>query len=173
MLWPVIVPNKITTAVMKNIPDLVIENLHFNGLDSKNEPYSLIAAKATRPSGLTNIYDLDQPQGEITLTNGVWLSGKAKYGRFDQTSRRLWLGGDVQLFHDKGYQFTTDEAQVNINDSFAWGEKPVLIQGDFGVVRGQGFRLLDNGSVMVVTGPAHATLNLHSADASDKPAEPR
>ena len=52
VMWPVISPNHIAKMVMKNIPDLVIDNLHFSGLDSKNEPYSLNAAKATRPSGL-------------------------------------------------------------------------------------------------------------------------
>jgi len=173
ILWPMVAPNKIAKTVMKNIPDLVIQNLHFNGLDSKNQPYSLIAAKATKPSGTTDIYDLDKPQGEITLDSGAWLAGKADYGRFDQATKRLWLGGNVQLFHDKGYQFTTDEAQVNLTDHFAWGEKPVLIQGDFGVIRGQGFRLLDQGTVMVVTGPAHASLNLHGKDSSDKPTQPQ
>jgi lipopolysaccharide export system protein LptC len=77
----------------------------------------------------------------------------------------------VQLFHDKGYQFTTDEAQVDINQDDAWGEKPVLIQGGFGEIRGKGFRVLDHGSVVVVGGPAKAILNLRSSGPSDKPAD--
>jgi lipopolysaccharide export system protein LptC len=163
-------PEKIAAVAMKNIPDLVIDNLHFTGLDSKNEPYSLIAGRATRPGDLKDIYDFDKPQGEITLTNGAWVSGKADYGRYNQDTRRLWLGGNVQLFQDKGYQFTTDEAQVDLNEDNAWGVGPVLIQGGFGVIRGQGFRLIDSGKVMVVTGPAHASLDLHSNSTSDKPA---
>jgi lipopolysaccharide export system protein LptC len=170
MIWPAINPHKLVGVVMKNVPDFVIKNLHFTGLDSKNQPYSISALKATRPGGVQNIYDPDQPEGEMTLTSGNWLAGKAQYGRLDNDTKKLWLGGDVQLFHDKGYQFTTDEAQVNIGDNYAWGEKPVLIQGDFGEIRGKGFRLLDNGNVMVVGGPAKAILNLHPASASDKPA---
>jgi len=169
VVWPVIKPNSIKTAIMKNIPDLVIDNLRFTGLDSKNEPYSMTALKATRPGGAENIFDLDQPNAEITLANGAWVSGRAQYGRYEQDSRKLWLGGDVQMFHDKGYQFTTDEAQVDLKENFAWGEKPVLIQGNFGEIRGQGFKLLDSGHVMVVTGPAHAILNLHAGSGSDKP----
>lgn len=171
ILWPMIKPNTIKTAIKKNIPDLVIDNLNFTGLDSKNEPYSMRALKATRPSGSANLYDLDKPEGEITLTNGAWVYGKADRGRYDQDTRRLWLGGNVQVFHDKGYQFTTEEAQVNLNDDYAWGEKPVLIQGGFGVVHGLGFRLLDSGHIMIVTGPAHAVLNLRSEPSSDKPSE--
>lgn len=168
--WPWLDPSKIKSEVIKNIPDLVVEHLHFTGLDSKNQPYSMNAARATRPQGLANIYDLDKPQADITLSSGAWIAGKAQYGRYDQDTRRLWLGGDVQLFHDKGYQFTTDEAQVDINADDAWGEKPVLIQGDFGEIRGKGFRVLDSGSTIVVDGPAKAILNLRPAPGSDKPA---
>ncbi len=169
ILWPVIAPNTIKGVIMKNIPDLVVKNLHFNGLDSKNEPYSLTADKATRPSGVANVYDLEHPQAEITLATGAWVAGKSLYGRYDQDTRKLWLGGDVQLFHDKGYQFTSDEAQIDLKNNDAWGEKPVLIQGDFGEIRGQGFKLLDSGHIMVVTGPAHAVLSLKAKNLQDKP----
>jgi lipopolysaccharide export system protein LptC len=168
--WPMVDPQKIKSAVVKNIPDLVIENLHFTGLDSKNQPYSMTAARATRPGGLKNIYDLNQPEAEITLESGAWISGKAQYGRYDQDSRRLWLGGNVEIFHDNGNQFTTDEAQVDLEDNNAWGEKPVLIQGGFGEIRGAGFRSLDGGKTFIVGGPAKAILNLHGNQASDKPA---
>ncbi|MDP9127757.1 MAG: LPS export ABC transporter periplasmic protein LptC [Pseudomonadota bacterium] len=171
-LWPMIDPNKIKAMVVKNIADLVVEDLHFTGLDSKNQPYSMTAKRATRPGGgLTNLYDLVNPQAEITLDTGAWISGRAQYGRYDQDKHQLWLGGDVQLFHDKGYQFTTDEAQVSIDEDAAWGEKPVLLQGGFGEIRGQGFRVLDSGKTMVIKGPGKAILNLHSGAPSDKPAE--
>lgn len=158
ILWPLINPRIIPAVILKNIPDLVIDNLHFTGLDAQNQPYSLSAVKATRPSGTKNIYDLDKPQGEMTLESGNWIASSAQVGRFDQDTRKLWLGGNVQVFHDQGYQFTSDEAQVDLKNYQAWGEKPVLIQGDFGEIRGNGFRLLDSGKVMVVTGPAKATL---------------
>jgi len=171
ILWPVLNPNKLAHTVMANIPDLVIQNLHFTGLNSKNEPYSMNAIKATRPSGDKTIYDLDQPEGEITLKSGSWIDGKAQVGRYDQENRKLWLGGNVQLFQDNGDQFTTDEAQIDLDNNNAWGEKPVLIQGSFGEIHGTGFRFLDSGNVMVVKGPAHAVLNLLPAPSSDKPAE--
>src|ERR1700744_6093015 len=111
VVFPMITNKKIQAIAVSNIPDLVIINLRVTGLDNKNEPYSISALKTTRPSGAKNIYDLDKPEGEITLTNGSWVSALAKYGRYDQETRRLWLGGDVQLFQDKGNQFTSDEAQ--------------------------------------------------------------
>jgi lipopolysaccharide export system protein LptC len=171
VIWPFVNPDRIMAVVMQNIPDLVVKNLHFTGIDANNQPYSLSAAKATRPSGTQNVYDLDGPEGEIALDNGAWLTGKAQHGRFNQDTRSLWLAGHVQLFHDNGYQFTSDEAQVDLKGYNAWGQKPVLIQGSFGEITGQGFRLLDSGGIMVIKGPAKAVLNLQDGQASDKPAK--
>jgi lipopolysaccharide export system protein LptC len=168
-LWPLILPNFVMSNIVKNIPDLVIDNLHYSGLDNKNQPYSLLAAQATRPANLHGIYDLTKPEGEITLQSGAWLDGKADYGRYDEVGRKLWLGGNVQVFHDKGYEVTTDEAQVNLNNNDAWGDKNVLIQGSFGTIRGSGFRFLDSGHTIVIEGPATALLSLHGNDSSDKP----
>ncbi|HEU0117194.1 MAG TPA: LPS export ABC transporter periplasmic protein LptC [Alphaproteobacteria bacterium] len=169
IIWPVLKPSDIKTTVMKNIPDLVVQNLHYTGLGSKNEPYSISANKATRPGGVANIYDLDRPEAEMTLTSGAWVAAKSDIGRYDQDTRKLWLGGNVQVFHDNGYQFTSDEAQIDLNENYAWGKKPVLIQGSFGEIRGTGFKLLDSGHVMIVEGPAQALLSLQGGSVSGKP----
>ncbi|MGB9152219.1 MAG: LPS export ABC transporter periplasmic protein LptC [Alphaproteobacteria bacterium] len=168
-LWPIIRPTFVMKDIVKNIPDLVIDNLHYTGADSKNQPYNLLALHATRPSGLHGIYDLTKPEGDITLQSGAWLDGKADYGRYDEINKKLWLGGNVQLFHDKGYQVTTDDAQVDLSTDDAWGDKPVLIQGSFGTIRGVGFRFLDSGHTIIVKGPATAVLSLHGGTASDTP----
>jgi lipopolysaccharide export system protein LptC len=167
-LWPVLLPNFRMMNFAKNVPDLVIDNLHYRGMDDKNEPYSLMAAQATRPSALHGIYDLTKPEGEIKLTNGAYLDGKADYGRYDDVGKKLWLGGNVQIFHDKGYEVTTNEAQVNLNNNDAWGDKDVLIQGGFGTIRGVGFRFLDSGHSIIVNGPAKAILSLHGSPDSGK-----
>jgi lipopolysaccharide export system protein LptC len=168
-LWPIVLPNFKMSDVAKDVPDLVIDNLHYTGVDDKNQPYSLLAAQATRPADLHGIYDLIKPEGEITLQNGAWLDGRADFGRYDEIGKKLWLGGNVKIFHNKGYQVTTDEAQVNLNNNDAWGDKNVLIQGSFGTVWGVGFRFLDSGHTVIVNGPAKAILSLHGSQGSDKP----
>lgn len=170
VIWPRIHAGKIKALTESSIPNVTIQNLRFTGVDTKKEPYSLSAAKATRPGGWKNVYDLEKPEGESTLAGGAWVAGKADYGRYDQDAHKLWLGGNVQLFHDQGYQFTSDEAQVNLDSNDAWGEKPILIQGNFGIIRGQGFRLIEGGKVIVVKGPASAALDFGAQSASDKPA---
>ncbi|MDD5586184.1 MAG: LPS export ABC transporter periplasmic protein LptC [Alphaproteobacteria bacterium] len=169
IVLPMIQAKKITAAVAEAVPNLVVEKLNLTGLDAKNQPYSLTAAKALQAENAKNVIDLEMPQGDIALENGAWLAGKAQYGRYDQENKRLWLGGNVELFHDQGYQFTTSEAQVDMSQNTAWGDQPVLIQGAFGEIRGQGFRVLEKGNVVVIKGHAQALLNLQTAKPSDKP----
>jgi lipopolysaccharide export system protein LptC len=171
LIWPMVQTNKLHTIITESVPNLVVENLHLTGLDDSDQPYSLTAERALQAGKTKNFIDLEKPQGEITLNNGAWVAGKAQYGRFDQPGKRLWLGGNVQIFHDQGYQFTTSEAQLDMSHDAAWGDQPVLIQGSFGEIRGQGFRLLKRGTVMIVKGHAQALLNLE-AEASSSPKPP-
>jgi lipopolysaccharide export system protein LptC len=170
-VWPMVTSKKIVTAVMKDIPDLVIDNLHFTGLDSQNQHYSITALKATRVVHDSGMYDLDKPEGEIELNSGAWIAGKAQAGRLDETNHRLWLGGNVHMFHDLGYEFTTSEAQVDMANHNAWGDKPVVLQGSFGEIHGKGFQLYDSGNVIVIKGPAKAILTPGAhRDTPDSPA---
>jgi lipopolysaccharide export system protein LptC len=159
-VWPVLRPSFTMKVAKNNIPNLVIDNLHYTGVDNKNQPFSVAAAQATKPSGLRGIYDLTKPEGEINLSGGAWIDSRAEYGRYDEVGKKLWLGGNVQVFHNKGYQFTTDELQVDLEKSVAWGEKRVLLQGNFGTIRGVGFQFMNSGKTIVVKGPASATLKI-------------
>jgi len=158
VVWPMVNNRKWSTIVNDAVPNLVVENLHFSGLDDQEQPYSLTALRAFQAGNTKNLVDLEKPEGEVTLNNGAWLAGKASYGRFDQQAKRLWLGGDVELFHDQGYSFTTSDAQLDLDKNTAWGDEPILIQGSFGEIRGTGFRVLDGGDVLVVEGHAKAKL---------------
>jgi len=169
ILLPMLRVDKLAMTVAQNIPNLVVENLRLSGMDASNQPYSLTATKALKVATAPDMVDLEKPSGEVTLNSGAWLSGRAQHGRYDQKKQRLWLGGEVQLFHDEGYQFNTSEAQVNLENNTAWGDQPVLIQGGFGEITGQGFRVLEKGTVVIILGKARALLNLRADEASDKP----
>ncbi len=168
VIWPMVGAQKLSAVIAENIPNLVIENLQLKGLDAKNQPYSLTAARALQVKDLKNVIELEQPKGDIALSDGAWIAGQAQTGRYDQVKKSLWLGGNVNIHHDGGYEFTTNEAHVDMNENAAWGEKPVLIQGSFGEIRGEGFRVTNKGNTMVITGPAKALLQLQGTKPSDK-----
>ncbi len=167
--WPMVRAKKLTAVVAQAIPNLVVENLRLSGVDAKNQPYRVTAARAMQEGDTKNLIGLETPQAEITLTTGNWISGKANYGRYDQQANLLWLDGNVQVFHDQGYRFSTNQAQVDMGQNTASGEQPVLIQGDFGQIKGQGFEILNKGKTLIIKGKTEARFNLRALPGSDKP----
>lgn len=170
-LWPMIRAQTLPSFSVERIPNLMVEHLNLTGVDDHNQAYSLRAARALQAGtgAKQSLIDLEKPEAEISLQSGAWLAGKAAYGRIDQNEKKMWLGGAVEFFHDDGYRFSTDELFVDTEKKAAWGDKPVVIQGDFGEIHGQGFRLLDSGDIFVVTGPCDAKLDLQALKRTDKP----
>lgn len=168
-LWPIITMKAIKTAAINSMPDLVLEHVHYRGLDEKSQPYEVKADRATRPSGEKNIVILQKPEGKISLSDQSQVNGASQIGRYDEMAKRLWLDGQVKLSDDKGYIMQSEEAVVDMTKNTAWGSKDVTIQGDFGIINGVGFQYFGNEAIIVVRGPAKATLNLHQDNGSAKP----
>jgi lipopolysaccharide export system protein LptC len=157
-IWPAVKSTSMPALAMKVLPELVMDNPHFTGIDSKNRPYSIVATRARQVGSQQNVIDLEKPQGEIALEGGAWIAGRADKGRYDQGARRLWFAGDVEVFHDRGMQVWTSEANVDLNENVVWGTQPVRMQGNFGQIEGEGFRMLDGGKVVIVTGHSRAVI---------------
>jgi lipopolysaccharide export system protein LptC len=171
VVWPMMGARQLEQIEEKSAPNLVIENLRLSGMDAKNEPYKLMAEKALQIPETKGLFDLDRPKGELATSGGAWIAGQALHGRFDQNSKKLWLGGEVELFHDNGTQFQTSEAQVDLNKNAAWGERPVVIHGSFGEIHGQGFKMFNGGKVLVVTGQSKAVLHMRPSSSTPNPDE--
>jgi len=168
-IWPTIGENAISLTVTDSVPNLMVERLNLNGLDAKNQPYTLTAARALQDTREKNLVHLENPKGELALDQGAWLAAQADQGLLNQQKKKLWLGGHVEIFHDKGYRLSSEGLNVDFDKNLAWGEQPVVIQGNFGVVKGAGFRVLDKGDTLIITGPATAMLRLQSDKGSGKP----
>ncbi|WP_051512918.1 LPS export ABC transporter periplasmic protein LptC [Skermanella stibiiresistens] len=128
------------------------------GTDSQNRPFSVTADRAVQSSSEPGVLDLVRPRAELTLQDGTWVALKADRGRYNDKTGKLLLLGNADLFHDKGYEFKTDEAHVDVNASNAWGDLPVTGQGPFGELSAQGFRLFNGGETIVFTGRSHLDL---------------
>jgi lipopolysaccharide export system protein LptC len=128
------------------------------GTDTQNRPFSLTADRAVQSTSEPGVLDLVRPQGELTLQDGTWIAVKADRGRYNDKTGKLLLLGNANLFHDKGYEFKSDEAHVDVRAGNAWGDLPVTGQGPFGEIFSRGFRLFDSGATIVFNGPAHLDL---------------
>lgn len=176
IIWPYWHAHQISVTMVDNVPNLMIENLNMTGLDAKNQPYAVTATRALQSQNNKDIIKLEDPTGKLTLENGHLVQGKALKGRLTESERKLWLGGSVVLTHDKGYRFLSEEMFVDIDKGTAWGDQPVVIEGDFGQASGKGFTLHNSGEKMIIKGPAKAKIrmdqSLHPSSNADKPSKP-
>lgn len=127
-------------------------NPRYFGVDNDNRPFSVAADIAKNILSNSESLDLEMPKADITLEDGTWLVLTAQTGIYQRNSQSLNLTGDVNLFHDNGYEFKTPSAIVDLKAGSASGDKPVTGQGSFGTIEGQGFRFLDKGKTVYFTG---------------------
>jgi lipopolysaccharide export system protein LptC len=132
--------------------DLRMVNARFSGIDKRHRPFVLTANVARQMPDRNDLMALEGPKGDITLQNGAWLAVTAFTGVYLTQGQILDLFGDVKLFHDRGYELTTDTAHVDMAGGTAEGNDPVQGQGVFGDVTSEGFRLLDHGQTIIFTG---------------------
>ncbi len=144
-------------------------NGRYVGSDSHGRPYTVTYDSAQQPPGGGPI-EMTNPTAELTLQNGHWVAVKADKGRYDQAASLIDLSGNVQLFHDEGYRFTTERAHVEFAKNLVWGDRAITGQGPKGDVVARGFRVLDNGDAFVFTGPTRLTLRPDAAQ-MDEPGE--
>lgn len=154
-VWPMFKDKQLVEIIEDSASQVEMEALTFNGVDEKGQPFSIKAIKAIHSTEDFNVIDLVRPEGSLQLNSGRWIYAEAKEGRFDQPKEKIDLKGDVLVYQDEGYEVRTDETFIDLSKGTAYSNKKVEIQGAIGWITGQGYRIYDNGAVIVITGPAH------------------
>lgn len=134
-----------------------------NGVDAHDRPYSIVGESAEQSLSSGERVVFNAPQAEITLSNGAWLALMAEQGEIDQEHGRLVLSGAVSLFRDDGYAFITEEVYVDLEETVAWGDRPVEAYGPAGEVAAEGFRLDGERNIIVFLGNSRLVLRDGSA----------
>jgi lipopolysaccharide export system protein LptC len=137
-------------------------NGRYVGSDSHGRPYTVTYDSAQQPPDGGPV-DMVNPTAELTLRNGHWVAVRAEHGRYDQAGGLLDLSGHVEVFHDDGYDFTTERAHVEFAKNLIWGDRAVEGSGPKGEVQGRGFRIVNNGESIVFTGAARILLRPDAA----------
>lgn len=131
-----------SATVLQNI----MANPHYQGVDNKNRPYTVVADKATQLDkdniALTNI------RADIALEHGVWVALNAGAGTLNLATKKLVLTEGVDVFYDEGYEFRTDHVDVDIGPGSAYGDAEVEGQGPMGTLKAKGFSLTDHGKII-------------------------
>jgi len=163
-IWPQIQPRtaRLPLAAIsisqEELDNLAMINARYIGLDQGSRPYTVTADMATQVGPKSGLIQLQAPKADITLENGTWIALTAETGDYRKDEQTIELEGDVNLFHDAGYEFHSESAFIDLAAGSAFGFEPVAGQGPFGTVTSIGFQVLDQGERIVFTGPARLVL---------------
>jgi lipopolysaccharide export system protein LptC len=133
-------------------------NPRYVGTDSDNQPFSITADLARNVSDQGTRVTLVMPKADITLEDGTWLVLTANDGDYSRTEKTLNLAGEVNLYHDSGYEFRTERAAIDLTAGAATSNDPVEGQGPFGRLEAAGFRMVNKGNVIHFLGRSKLTL---------------
>ena len=129
-----------------------MENARFVSADNKNQPFSITADLAKNIVLGSSAVELEMPKADIGIKDGTWLVVTASTGLYDQKGKTLELVGAVNLFHDSGYEFNTEKANIDLGKGIATSNVKISGQGPFGNLTAEGFRIENKGNRFIFTG---------------------
>jgi lipopolysaccharide export system protein LptC len=138
--------------------DLHMVKARYTGIDRENRPFVVTADIARQKPNLDDLITLERPKGDLTMQSGSWLELSGDTGFYQPQPQLLDLFGNVTLYQDKGNEFHSTSAHIDMNKGTAEGDDPVTGQGPFGTIAAQGFRIVDRGDTIYFTG--HAQLDM-------------
>lgn len=142
----------------KSVDTLSMVNPRYFGSDDKRQLYTVTADVATQADPSAMVIALESPKADVTLKSGKGVVLNADVGYFRQKDQTLDLMGQVDLYHDDGYEMHTSSARVDLAAGTAQGDQPVQGHGPFGQLDAEGFRMTDKGRLVYFTGHAKAVL---------------
>lgn len=138
--------------------DLRMVKVRYTGIDRQNRPFVITAAVARQTPKVDQLISLEEPKADLTTLNGEWIELSSYTGLYQPQPQLLDLFGNVVLYQDKGNEFHSDSAHIDMAAGTAEGDEPTTGQGPFGYIKSDGFRILDRGATIIFKG--HAFLEL-------------
>lgn len=129
---------------------------HYQGVDANNQPFTVIAEKATQLDK-ENVA-LQKVRGDMTMGSGAWVAVNAGTGQININTKQLDLRDRVNMFYEGGYEFRSDYAHIDIQKGRAYGNQPVEGQGPPGTLTADSFEVSKRGEVIRFRGSVKMTL---------------
>lgn len=149
-----------TEVVPEAIDSVSMTNARFSGRDNRNRSFTVTADEARQKSTDSAIIHLKHPKADLDLTDGRLVAIHADSGIFVRSDQLLNLAGEVTLSDNKGFEFHTDSASIDLGRNTASGDAPVAGRGPSGDITSEGFRVLDDGDRVLFTGKTSLTVTV-------------
>lgn len=147
-----------TELAPQEIESAAMENARFAGVDAENRVFNVTASRAVQSLEDSNRIELEVPKADIALPDGTRIAVESETGDYQRDTRILDLRGSVVVTQNRGYEFRTSHAQIDLAKRIATGTAPVEGHGPDGDVTAEGFQILDDGARVIFTGRSRAIL---------------
>ena len=135
----------------------ILKNPLFMGLDKKQQPFKISADKAIRYNVNENIFNLEEPTGEIeTNSEKFFVFGNS--GVFDNNKQTLVIKGEVEFTNKISMEFKTAEAKFDFKKQVLIGDKSVVGKKKDSTIKSQGFKIFNKENKIIFTGKSHLSL---------------
>lgn len=131
---------------------------HYSGIDREGRPFILTADAATQTPRSDDLVSLDGPKADLTTNSGNWVQLSGDAGTYQPQPQLLDLYGNVVLYQDRGNEFHTDSAHIDVANGTAEGQDVVNGHGPFGHITSEGFTMYNHGDIIVFNGKTNLTL---------------
>ena len=126
----------------------------YTGVDKKGRPFSIKADRISNVADAANMVKLVRPDGQMALEDGTLVTIVADRGTYDRDRRIIELDGNVVARRGPDVIVETSRATIEVDAGSAVGHEPVAGKANLGTIKGQGFRIVEQGAKVFVTGPA-------------------
>jgi len=147
-----------TAVTTEPINSVGMINARFSGRDNRNRSFTVTAEKAQQNDSESTVIHLVRPKADVDMTDGRQVAIRAESGIYVRTDQMLNLAGDVTVSDNRGFEFHTTSASVDLGQHTATGDAPVTGRGPSGDITSEGFRVLDDGDRVLFTGKTNLTV---------------
>lgn len=147
-----------TEEAPEAIESVTMENARLAGVDAEGRRYNVTAVRAIQSTDDSNHINLQQPKANIALANGSHVAIASESGGLQRDTQILDLFGAVTLKQDRGYEFRTTQARIDLNERTAAGDAPIEGTGPQGEIHAEGFEIVDGGASVIFRGKSRAVI---------------
>ena len=135
----------------------VLKKPLFMGLDKKQQPFKISALKAIRYNENENIFNLEEPKGEIkTSSENFFVHGST--GIFDNSEQTLLISGNVEFTNNDSMKFNTSKAKFDFKKQTLTGNQKVVGIRNDSKIKSEGFKIFNKENKIIFTGKSYLTL---------------
>src|SRR5260370_551112 len=143
-----------TTASVPPSPEgreLRMINPRSAGTARLGRPFVVPATVGRQVPNRQDLMALEAPRADVKTRRGADIVLTAATGIYQSQAQLLDLFGEVTLLHQNGTRFVTDSARVDVANSAAEGDAPLVGHGPSGDAKAEGFRVAEKGDTIILT----------------------